>query len=440
MRTSLKVLSAIFILIVVCSVTGVYAVWNYENEPQWASTEGTVVPTLTMQRPTELPDDEEDDEKGTNHWVLVDTLVNGEGIGLNTPGSTLNQNMEKRLNDGRDYLGSMATWVTEGSNLKNIFGTKSAGLEFIIEANYDENGKLYYEIYTTDVVLSSKAFWGLAGDPNIPYGEKISPVYKTIVQNDGTEDAPNWVIKDSSVGYATSARYGALFDGALAPSFDVDTWTEITETNPAPGTTSNDPQWTYAGRVNTASVENDTTAVYYAFQPTTSGTYVLCTPPDADYSISISPSVSINADGTFTASNSREYLITLRGATEMTFCIEGGAWGTAGAMKTNALVDIYLPSSETVIYSRVTSAEAGKYTVETDEENCTVKVHRITTNWYGAENGIQEITTTVNGNGNVVWEADADTAYIITISGVLDGEMSYKVVSPSMATETSTAE
>ena len=159
----------------------------------------------------------------------------------------------------------------------------------------------------------------------------------------------------------------------------------------------------------------------------------MCTPRDADYTATISPTVAINADGTFSASNSREYLITLKGATEMTFCIEGGSWNTAGAMKTNALVDIYPPASSTVIYSRVTSAEAGSYTVETDEENCTVKVYRITTNFIGIENGIQEIATTVNEQGNVAWTASANTAYIVTISGVLDGKMSYKVVSPSMA-------
>ena len=432
MKTSLKIMALICAAVMIFSIAGVYAIWDYKDEPLYASTSDFLNLTLAVPRPTELPDDDEDDEKGTNHWFLVDTLVNGEGIGLNTPNSTLNQNIAQRLQNGRDYLGSMATWVTEGSNLKNIFGTKSAGLEFIIEANYDENGKLYYEIYTTDVVLSSKSVWGLLGDPNIPYGEKVSPVYKTIIENDGTDAAPNWVIKDSKVGYATSARYGSLGDGALAPAYDVDTWKEVTETNPAPGSTADDPQWTYAGRVNTVTVETATTEVYYSFKPTEAGTYILCTPRDADYTATISPTVAINADGTFSASDSREYLITLKGATEMTFCIEGGAWNTAGAMKTNALLDIYPPASSTVIYSRVTSAEAGSYTVETDEENCTVKVYSITTRW-GVENGIQELTTTVNEQGNVVWNASANTAYIITISGVLDGKMSYKVVSPSMA-------
>ena len=80
-------------------------------------------------------------EEGYDHLSLIEKLLNGKDdsgniIGLNNPDSELSNTMEERLSDNKDYLGSMASWITEGSNLKNLFGTKSAGLEFIIKAKY----------------------------------------------------------------------------------------------------------------------------------------------------------------------------------------------------------------------------------------------------------------------------------------------------------------
>ena len=76
MKTSLKIMALICAAVMIFSIAGVYAIWDYKDEPLYASTSDFLNLTLAVPRPTELPDDDEDDEKGTNHWFLVDTLVN----------------------------------------------------------------------------------------------------------------------------------------------------------------------------------------------------------------------------------------------------------------------------------------------------------------------------------------------------------------------------
>ena len=227
MKNLLRLLSILLCFIFI-SVSGVYATWLF------AESKATTVSTalkFTMylynwDGSEELPDDEEGED---HHW-LIENLVYGEGIGLSTPTSQLNELIDERLKGGvgwkRDYFGSMA--MTGGEEMEELFGTKAEGLSFLIHVISNTE----YHIYTTNVYLGERGSSVLGintkdGNPATPIGEYISPIYKTVIKRESTVGP--WEIVSSKEGKAKSDWYDENRRNANAteiPAFDPTTWVE----------------------------------------------------------------------------------------------------------------------------------------------------------------------------------------------------------------------
>jgi hypothetical protein len=340
MKTSVKVLALLSALVVVFSAVGVYATWQYtENEVFPATATLSIVP-FPWSGSEILPDGE-----GFNHAWLINNLLNGKdangnGIGLNTTNSELNQEIADRWKSGfldprRDTIGSMATWF--GGTLDAMFGSEAANLEFLIKF-IDENGDGqidYYYIYTVGLRFSdSDPQYGLWGSPNIPYGNKIYPIYRTKIVKDQYDQ---WAAESSALGFANSALYDASSSlGFIAsiPSFDEDTWKPVNAdgTN-MPGQSMDDPLWTYADLENSIEVGTKTTVVYYAFSPLATNTYTVTAAEGSDCRFVVydgnqneiarsgSGDTSVSFNGAYSNNNRRTYYIAVSGDTELTFTV-----------------------------------------------------------------------------------------------------------------------
>ena len=201
MRTGMfKKLSVVLCaLVMLFSVTGVYATWEYSvGEPD--STLGNV------QVGVGLPNYE---EEGNSHTALIHQLV-GSDYGLNnkdsgnTNGNYLLRQIDYRQQGGflwssRDTLGSMA--ITQGDTLDNIFGTEAANLEFLIYFR-DRDGNFStseYFIFTWDKPLRD------ANNNQVTTINKtVYPIYRTRVSKNS---AGVWEQHESLTGYATTAYY-----------------------------------------------------------------------------------------------------------------------------------------------------------------------------------------------------------------------------------------
>jgi hypothetical protein len=171
------------------------------------------------------------DEIGENHLELINQIINHPDHGLNKSGSYLNDQIKDRQDGGlgwsggRNTLGSMA--VTQSNELDEIFGLSAINLDFLI---YFESSTVYY-IFTTGEYLGERGeinFWGnnsKPGNPAVPIGESIYPIYRTkVVKTSGT-----WAATETKVGYATSDWYDESRRNANAtqiPSFDPTTFRE----------------------------------------------------------------------------------------------------------------------------------------------------------------------------------------------------------------------
>lgn len=224
-----KILCACLVALTTASVS---ATWYFSvYSPMEAS--GTIGITLyefKWDGAEVLPDGDESEDTGTNHNWLIQNLVYGEEIGLNTKDSVLNDYIAERLKGGllypaRDYFGSMA--VTGGDEVEKIFGTEAEGVSFIIHVLDNFN----YEIFTTSVYLGERGSVNILGNnskpgkPTVPIGNWVSPVYKTTIHRDRAN--ADWVIVKTEEGKAKSDWYDENRRNANAtqiPSFDPDTW------------------------------------------------------------------------------------------------------------------------------------------------------------------------------------------------------------------------
>lgn len=187
------------LLIMLLSVTGVYATWEYGVPPD--STTGDIQVGIG------LPNYE---EEGNSHTALLGQLV-GSDYGLNnkdkgnTNGNYLLRQIEYRqegnwlLFPSRDTLGSMA--ISQGETLDNIFGTKAANLEFLIYFRDRDNNVSVseYYIFTWDKPLSDKN-----GNEVTAINKTVYPIYRTRVSKNS---AGVWEQHESVTGYATTAYY-----------------------------------------------------------------------------------------------------------------------------------------------------------------------------------------------------------------------------------------
>ena len=126
------------------SVGGVCATWLfYEAPPTPTHTTAQITLNEFAWAPEEvLP---EFDDVGESHLALVNMIITDTLYGLNKSNSILNNELEKRLNQNKDFLESTAQ--VSGKHLKHLFTTDATrALEFVI---HYINDSLYY-IYTLE--------------------------------------------------------------------------------------------------------------------------------------------------------------------------------------------------------------------------------------------------------------------------------------------------
>ena len=224
----IQILSLLMCLVMVLTVGGVYATWEYSNiGPNPSSLNITLkLGEFDWAGSGNLPTD---DAIGEDHIALIQNIINHPEHGLNTSKSYLNEQIKDRQDGGigwsggRDTLGSMA--VTQSEELTDIFGLDANNLEFLIQFKSSTE----YYIFTTGEELGQRGeinFWGnnsKPGNPVVPIGQSIYPIYRTrVVKTNGV-----WKAVETEVGYATSAWYEESRRNANAtqiPSFDPDTF------------------------------------------------------------------------------------------------------------------------------------------------------------------------------------------------------------------------
>ena len=202
----------LLLCLVLLSVSGVYAAWHYCEMPLPNAKDNVIfkMSVFKWAGSEVLPDDE---QTGHAHAVLIDKIVNGEGIGLNTPDSYLNEQIKERDRYwNRDTLGSMA--IKQGGSLNNLFNLETENVTFLIQS-VDSNT---YYIFTTSLDL------GENGKLTYPVGTTISPIYRTTVKRtDG-----RWLATVTEEGSAPSAYYDEsqliFINRSKIPSFDPDRW------------------------------------------------------------------------------------------------------------------------------------------------------------------------------------------------------------------------
>lgn len=226
---STKIACYILCALLVLSCGSVYATWNYaqgESTPIEQTLKLDIFPWVGSDV---LP---EEDEVGENHRTLIDMIINGEGVGLNTSNSYLNKQISNRRKGSlfvpsRDTLGSMA--VTQGDQLYELFGLTTSNLEFLIHFISDTE----YHIFTTGVYLGEKGsysiFGSTPGKPTTPIGDYIFPIYRTVV----TKTNGTWAAVETQEGSAISAWYeesSSNSDRTQIPSFNPDSWVAVNMT------------------------------------------------------------------------------------------------------------------------------------------------------------------------------------------------------------------
>ena len=230
MKLAKNVLLSLCVILLVLSVGGAYATWHYADgnvaplEEQLSFQVGDFLWEGSGDLPTE-------GEIGENHLLLIDNIINHADHGLNASGSYLNDQIDKRQDgglgwqSGRDTLGSMA--VTQSEELTEIFGLNSSNLDFLIQFVDSDT----YYLYTTGVELGERGACNWlgqttkAGNPTVPIGGNVYPVYKTVVEKING----SWTAVSTMEGYAKSAWYEESrrqINATQIPSFDPDTFTE----------------------------------------------------------------------------------------------------------------------------------------------------------------------------------------------------------------------
>ncbi len=334
-----KILILSIFLVFTLSTLGVYATWRFAENPAYGDkTFGVIMAEYHWSGSDDLPHE----VQGEDHAWLIVNLVDGQNssgkdIGLNNPNSAINDYVNDRLDGGigwsRDYFGSMA--VTGGSDMADLFGTKAKGLSFIIEVLDD----LHYNIYTTSINLGERgsANWlgtsnSTPGKPNIPIGEYIYPIYKTVLTRTSTSE--DWTIVETKRGKAKSDWYDENRRNANVtqiPSFDVKTWAEA-ELGKSPDV--NNAIYTYVGDTPTAYATTSMPEVFYRIVPTSSKTITVSTDNElclitvfdnTGAQIAQSP-IDVNENGkiavSFSATAGQTYYLSIQGDHAMLFAIQ----------------------------------------------------------------------------------------------------------------------
>ena len=319
----LRIVTVICAAVLLLSVTGVYATWQYSQGATVPETEFLKLDVFPWTGSEELPDDVSgEDHKGLIENILNGTITNSNGqeemVGLNNPNSYLNNEIEERSSGwfSSDTLGSMDYWQDE--NINNYFDMDTHGLSFLL---YFPNGvsNTYY-LFTTSVKL------GEANTPNIPIGEYVYPVYRTILKKNSEGI---WEATETKVGYSPSAYYDNVITGSWLlkyPSFSPTGWREGEL-----GTNTGNAIYMYIGQTATAYPDSKTEKVYYEVVPKSAMTLnVSCVHSNVVINVYNASGALVTAtDGaqgsnniSFSAAQNTSYYIEISGDKSMTFTVK----------------------------------------------------------------------------------------------------------------------
>lgn len=322
-RKATNVVSLVLAFVLLLSVGGAFATWQYALGRCDDVVKELPLEVFPWEGSDILP---EEDEVGKNHRNLIEMILNGTvtnangtvtNLGLNHSGSYINNEIADRSGSwlGRsDTLGSMDFW--EKSDIDKYFNTSNENTTFVI--HFPNGVSNTYYLYTTDVDLETN------NNPNIAIGEKVYPVYRTVLSKNAEGV---WEATETKLGYAVSDWYDNRITGSWLqyPSFNPETWTEAEL-----GTSADTAIWAYSGQISTIYPENAQTAVYYQLKPSARTSYTV---HSADEAIRITVldknekelTVTDGAQGshkvTFTASANTLYYIKISGSTKITFTI-----------------------------------------------------------------------------------------------------------------------
>lgn len=325
----LKLISTILILasaaVFLFSSIGLAATWNYSLSAPETIDIGIDIKLFEWKGSVDLPND----VAGENHRELIKSILDGKvtdadgntvEIGLNNPDSYISKEIASRSGGGSwwatsDTLGSMDYWEREDIN--NYFNLDTTNLSFVLY--FPEDAVDTYYLFTTSVVL------GEQNAPNIPIGDKVYPVYRTVLEyNENGE----WEATETKTGYALSAYYDNRITGSLLvkyPSIDPSSWTEAIL-----GTTTENAIPTFLGETTTAYIKHNEGALYYDYSvsstTTTTVSSDLAQAAITVYDSSMSPvKATAGSHGTnsvtFKATSDKQYYIKISGAESITFSV-----------------------------------------------------------------------------------------------------------------------
>ena len=269
MKSIIRHTTILLVLIMAASLSGVWAIWQYSEDPV-VSVTGTISVIMPEWSGEEiLPDD---GELGEDHATLLNNIVNHEENGLNAADSYLNTLLNNRENIGRTTLGSTA--VLGGADMQEAFGTTEGGVSENIYFLLEMVGEDTIYMYTVSGSLGERGSCNTysmlntgSGSPTTPIGDYIPSVYRTEIQSiDGV-----WTIVETLEGYAESAWYDenqadAYKNITQIPSLATSTWVEgVYQEGTVPQTVAGDTEDQAIAISNNEEVTVDCgdTAVWY---------------------------------------------------------------------------------------------------------------------------------------------------------------------------------
>ena len=220
-----KILSRICLLLTITLVGGVYATWYFNTQIDIPDVNDYITnSTIFDWFPSENSSTSENIE------VVIDGMLDGDnGIGLNSPDSYLNSQIESRTEGffglfSKDTIGSMDRY--SGDTLKGLFVPQDANISWLLHSIYDASGAVdYYELYTFEDINQTTYpnLFNTNGDYITTNGTYLYPVYKTkIVKING-----DWVSQSTIYGYAQTSYYEeTIININQIPSIDPDTFVE----------------------------------------------------------------------------------------------------------------------------------------------------------------------------------------------------------------------
>ena len=318
---------AILSFVLIFSMSGVFATWGYSNlTPEDAQNEFTVnMGIFKWEGAEELPTD----IVGEDHLELIEKILNGtvteadgstKNIGLNNPDSYISQEIDDRSSGWitSDTLGSMDFWESE--NIEDYFNLATDNLTFLLY--FPDGVSDTYYLYTTSIVLGGQ------NSPNIPIGETVYPVYRTILTKN--TETGQYEAVETETGYASSAYYSNPITGSAFikyPSFNPTSWRQGEL-----GDNVDNAIYTYMGQTFTAYPKTSDTPVYYSIEEVSSNNTPVTISSENSLAqikiynssgtlVTLSSGVQGGNNLTFSARRNQSYYFTVQGSTSITLTI-----------------------------------------------------------------------------------------------------------------------